>query len=283
MRNSRSFLIRLWQPFKKLLPTPLLNAVRWVYSPGYRLGQRSENAANQISNCWPRVESESKGVIMSGPFKGMRYISSAVGSALAPKIVGTYERELHPIIETIIQQKPDYIIDIGAAEGYYAIGLALRIPQSRVVAFETNPDGREMLNQIASLNGTSNRIALKGHCSHDALVACLAGAPHDSLIVCDIEGGELELLDPELIPRLKNIPILVELHRSAHPSIKEIFLSRFGSTSTITVLTSQSRQIEDFPANFENGVLQVNEKLACMFEFRPERMEWLWIVPKSVR
>jgi hypothetical protein len=281
MHNFRVLLIRFWQPFKRLLPPRFLNAVRWVYSPSFRLGQQSEKAAQQINHCWSQIERQCKGQIMSGPFSGMRYISSAVGSALAPKIVGTYEQELHPIIENIVRQQPDCIVDVGAAEGYYAVGLAMRIPKSRVVAFETNPDGREMLRQIASLNEISDRIDLQGYCTHDALVACLATAPPNSMIVCDIEGGELELLDPELLPRLKNIPILVELHRNAHPSIKEIFLSRFGSTSTITVLTSQSRRLEDFPTAMDQAGLSAKEKLACMFEFRPEGMEWLWITPKD--
>lgn len=70
-----------------------------------------------------------------GPFAGMKYINKAHGSSLTPKIIGTYERELHPFIYEIADKQYDCIVDVGSAEGYYAVGLAYLYHKKRTVAF----------------------------------------------------------------------------------------------------------------------------------------------------
>src|SRR5438876_11547620 len=63
--------------------------------------------------------------VSNGSFRGMAYVPEAVGSSLLPKLIGSYEQEITPAIEEMVAKRPPRIIDIGAAEGYYAVGLAL--------------------------------------------------------------------------------------------------------------------------------------------------------------
>src|SRR4051812_19305855 len=63
--------------------------------------------------------------VLQGPFAGMQYVTESYGSQLVPKLLGSYENELHDLVEQIVAQRPKIVIDIGAAEGYYAVGLAL--------------------------------------------------------------------------------------------------------------------------------------------------------------
>lgn len=64
-------------------------------------------------------------VVLNGPFKGLKYpFKEAFGSVFTPKIIGTYELELHSIVNEILVSGYKHIIDIGAAEGYYSIGFA---------------------------------------------------------------------------------------------------------------------------------------------------------------
>ena len=44
--------------------------------------------------------------ILAGPFAGMHYVGDYAGSLLPPKLLGTYERELHAIVDRLIAQKP---------------------------------------------------------------------------------------------------------------------------------------------------------------------------------
>src|SRR5947207_8629242 len=75
-------------------------------------------------------------IIQAGPFAGMRYVAPATGRTILPKLLGSYETELHSIVEQVIAADHRVVINIGCAEGYYAVGLALRLPNSRVYAFD---------------------------------------------------------------------------------------------------------------------------------------------------
>jgi hypothetical protein len=46
----------------------------------------------------------------------------ALCSTFIPKIIGSYECELHPAIEEIIVNNYAEVWDVGCAEGYYAVG-----------------------------------------------------------------------------------------------------------------------------------------------------------------
>ena len=91
--------------------------------------------------------------VHTGPFRGMRYIHHAVhvqSSAYCPKLLGTYEQELHSVVDSLRTQRPyQRVINIGAGEGYYAVGLALHLPQSRLTAFEADPDSRKGMMSLA--------------------------------------------------------------------------------------------------------------------------------------
>ena len=69
--------------------------------------------------------------VQMGPFAGMEFLSNVLEGCYIPKLLGTYEMELHPTWIRLRQlRKYRTIIDIGAAEGYYAVGLALMFPEA---------------------------------------------------------------------------------------------------------------------------------------------------------
>ena len=125
--------------------------------------------------------------VSQGPFRGMRYVGLAYCSEILPKLVGTYESELAPAIETICRSACDRIVYIGAAEGYYAVGMALRNPSAAVVAFEINPSARFYLRRLGVRNGVRDQIAIRGECSIDSLGESLTGARRPA-VICDCEG-----------------------------------------------------------------------------------------------
>ncbi|HSQ03998.1 MAG TPA: hypothetical protein VLN59_08185, partial [Burkholderiales bacterium] len=129
------------------------------------------------------------GTVRRGPFSGMVYPGRvAVGSTLYPKLLGSYERELQPCIDEAIARGYRTIVDIGAAEGYYAIGLARAIPRARVLAFEANPAGASALDAMAQANGVSDRVTVLGIATLANLEALPIEPP--TLVVCDCEGCE---------------------------------------------------------------------------------------------
>ena len=67
-------------------------------------------------------------VVQSGPFKGMQFVSHSSEGCHVPKLLGSYEQELHVHIEAAIARGYGHVVNIGVAERYYAVGLAIRMP-----------------------------------------------------------------------------------------------------------------------------------------------------------
>lgn len=231
-----------------------------------------------------RVVKRTEGRIASGPFRGMKYLSESVGSVLEPKLLGIYEKELHGVIDELIGQEPAAIIDIGAAEGYYAVGLAIRLPNTRVTAFESETSGQDLLRDLAVRNGVFDRIQILGTCNPDMLRSAFSVAGRVA-VICDVEGAEAELLDPHHVPQLAEAAILVELHPRRAPGVKDLILGRFRSTHTIVIVRQELRSVEDFPyREFPVNLIPKAYVENAVSEFRQpweDIMEWLWMTPKT--
>jgi hypothetical protein len=217
--------------------------------------------------------------IASGPFRGMKYVPSGIGSVYYPKLLGIYERELHPVVESIGRLKPARIIDIGAAEGYYAIGMALRNPNAEVVAFEQTPEGRQLVGELAARNDVTQRVRILGRCEPADLRAELADAGR-VVVVCDVEGYETALLDPAAVSELPFAWILVELHEFIVAGVGELIRGRFAKTHRITEIDQTDRSRADYPyLAWYTRLLPRAYATYPVNEFRPARMSWLWMEP----
>lgn len=219
--------------------------------------------------------------VYAGPFRGMKYCDASVGSVFYPKILGAYEKELHDVIEQLISSKPDCVVDIGAAEGYYAVGLARRLPSAKIIAFETTKEGRDLLAEMARINGVTNRIDLRGQCEVEDLRNALEGTAR-TVVICDVEGYEQVLLDPEKVPALRTATILVELHEFVVRGISSVIETRFSPTHHVSIILEQPRTRADYPFNnWYTRMLPTAYATYRVQEFRPERMSWMLLRPKT--
>jgi hypothetical protein len=211
----------------------------------------------------------------------MRYGEVSRGSAYIPKLLGIYERELAPYIECAIARQPRLVVVLGAAEGYYAIGIARRLPNVQVVAFEMDEESQDALREMARLNAVESRVTVLGRCEPDDLAAVLA-RESDALVICDVEGCEERLLDPAIIPALRRLPMLVELHDFLIPNVTELLSQRFCVTHELTHIWQQDRSKAEFPWRTLGTTLIHSSYLAwAVSEWRPVRMAWYWMDPKG--
>ncbi len=221
--------------------------------------------------------------VLGGPFKGMRYLETAFYSAYYPKLLGVYEREVVPPIEQAIARKPKLVVNIGAAEGYYSVGLALRLPFARVVAFESDKYARKLLERLARLNRIEQRLSIHGECTPTLLQNCLEDCA-DAFVLVDIEGAERSLLDPRIVPALRNVEVLLELHERDNPSLGDEMARRFELTHMGMVITACSRRKEDLPLNlpriFSNTFVE-RSALLMLSEHRSDGLRWLSLSPHS--
>lgn len=210
-------------------------------------------------------------MVLGGPFAGMDYSVGVTEGAGPPRRLGCYEAVLIPVIETIIARAYPLVVDIGAADGYYAVGLARRMPGTRVLARDTNLAAQAACRTLAAINGVADRVDVGGEVSHSDFDLC---NKTESLVICDIEGAEDALLDPARAPGLLDADILVEVHDCFALGLSSRIAARFAATHRVTRL---DRRIDGgaLPSWMEE--LSDLDRLIALWEWRAGPTPWLWI------
>lgn len=213
--------------------------------------------------------------IQAGPFKGMEFVARASEANVSPRLLGSYESELHPIIEEICSSDYECLIDIGCADGYYAVGFACRMPSLKVYAFDINLIAQQQCSDLALRNGISSRIEVGGEFSGENF--SIYGGRR-ALVFLDAEGAEDELLRPDLYAGLVNLAVLVECHDVFKPGISKKIAERFASTHEIRRV-EPSLPYSKLPDWF--GQLSHLDQLLAIWEWRMGPTPWLYMVPRA--
>ncbi len=222
--------------------------------------------------------------VWSGPFAGMRWGTRAVGSELTPKLPGTYEKELAEIIERL--PAFDLAIDIGAAEGWYAVGLLHRKIARRVVAFEVNENGQKACRANAERNAVGQRLEVRGECHVAELRRVLESRPGPSsgvLIVSDCEGFEDKLFTAEVLKLCRPAHLLIETHEMLAPGAHLRLAQELESSHTLTQVKPVRRSRADamFPDRATPWWLRLSFlRRFLLLERRGPGNLWLYAVPK---
>lgn len=222
--------------------------------------------------------------VASGPFKGLFYPElKAIGSSIAPKLLGTYEMELWEIIEDICNTNYSTLIDIGCAEGYYACGFAMRIPKINVYAYDTNPDARELCKTMGNENGLADRIKIE----EIFTMRTIERIPlqNQGIIVCDCEGAEEYIFYNDgnnWSNLIDNYDLLMEIHDVFRPGISAYIYDLFSESHIIQIIYSINDALR--PKIFKNQLLNEKDndtKVRLMAENRPGEMMWFYMKRKK--
>lgn len=167
--------------------------------------------------------------------------------------------------------------DVGCAEGYYAVGLALRLPEAHVVAFDIDSRSLGVCADMATLNGVRDRIEFRARCTPSAL-STLCGS--ETLLVMDCEGCELDLLDPGVVTSLRSTRIIAEMHDFVMAGTTKKIASRFAPTHDVSAVVAEDRRragphpvLATIPLAVQRVAL---DELRPMW---PEAMRWLIMTP----
>ncbi|MEA2707754.1 MAG: hypothetical protein QOF78_355 [Phycisphaerales bacterium] len=212
--------------------------------------------------------------IIAGPFKGMRYLDPP---AYLSKLLGTYENELHDAIARLPGLRPDVIVNIGSAEGYYSVGLARLLPEARMLAYDISALARYRTAKLAALNGVSSRVETRGYCSVEELQR-VCGQWKRPLVLSDCEGFEWDLLDPAKAPNLRHAIILVETHEMCRTGVHQEIRKRFADSHEQTEITCRPRTAADLPPGV---TLSPEEAALVMDEARMAQQSFLLLVPRA--
>lgn len=218
-------------------------------------------------------------IVRNGLFKGMKYpYFQSYGSTIFPKIIGSYEKEVEHIIAKINNNQFETIVDIGCAEGYYAVGLAIKNPNSKIYAIDVDEKSISFCKQMAELNNVLN-IEYLQHIDESFFATQML---EKTFILCDCEGYEKKLFTTSNIFYLKNTHLLIEIHDCVDIDISDYIADLFKDTHNIEII----RSVDDiYKAKYyeypEVNDLPLKTKLHCFAEKRPGVMEWYYLSPKN--
>jgi precorrin-6B methylase 2 len=211
--------------------------------------------------------------ILSGPFAGMEYLTEATEGALVPRLLGTYESELHPHLAAFAATELDAVIDVGCAEGYYAVGLARAMPAVTVYAHDVDEKARAACVSLAAKNGVADRVVVGGAFQPQDFEGF---AGRRVLVMVDTEGAEVDILQP--VPALARMYIIVETHDLYRRGALATMMERFSPTHDI-VRVDQQPKVFDMPWWLQE--LPHLDQLLAVWEWRAGPTPWLVLTPKT--
>lgn len=223
--------------------------------------------------------------VLRGPFQGMQYPDfAATGSTLYPKLSGIYEEELVPIWNEVIRKPYDEIIDVGCAEGYYIIGLAIKKKDTTCIAYDIDEKAQMMCRNMAQLNGVD--VDIKAWCTPDTLLSFADSPDKKRLLICDCEGYERELFTEETVRYLHNAELVIEAHDwrlDAEVAISQYLMNLFQKTHDCNIIRGK----DDYDRAYKHSSLKelegfsIKEKYKILEEVRPAVGCWVHIVPRK--
>jgi hypothetical protein len=215
---------------KKFLPTPLFQRIQATRSRRHQLHFLTSNGLLDQVKRYIEINGT---VVQSGPFAGLVYpLDAALNRCSIPKLLGTYEMELHSFLNVAANRKYDCVIDIGSAEGYYAAGLA-RMLQVPVYAYDPSPDEKAYSALIAEHNGVSKLVTMAALFTVDEMQKF---SNRRALVVCDCEGFEEILFRPDTLELTRNWDLIIELHGTA-----DAILPALNWPHSLTVIPIEQR------------------------------------------
>lgn len=214
--------------------------------------------------------------LSSVPFDGLIYNDFIThGSSLIPKLVGTYESELNPIIKEFSLNSYKYIFNVGCAEGYFSCGLAILMKDSHVFSIDCSDQAIKACRKLSQFNGLDNRMTFLLDCHFD-FSRYQEELNYKSLIFCDVEGFEKDLFLNSDISIFRKCDFIIELHDFVDPSISNSIMNYFKNTHDLELITSVSSK---------SKLNQIPQKYKIFFsdfiwtylidEDRPCEMQWL--------
>ena len=198
---------------------------------------------------------------------------------LASKILGFYELEVLNVLSQVDRSRYRYFVDLGAADGYYAIGAMRAGVFQKTFCFEMSGRGREVIRANAALNNVSESVAVFGYADQRFYESLPEVQLSATVILIDIEGGEFDLLTDELLFRLKDSMLVIELHEfmvdDGSAKLKRL-VDKLEKIYKLKWLTTGARDLSGFESL---NVLNDTDRWLLCSESRAQRMKWVVCEP----
>ena len=259
----------------------LKKSISWSYSKLKKkigIDDPFEKRKRYLSN---KLFEEFNGVVRYGLFKGLKLSpDSSWGAAdRASMLLGLYENEILKSLQKI-PDKYDTLIDLGAADGYYGIGVLVSGKFKKSYCYEMNVASQKIIKKNAELNDVSANVLVRGFANKNFYYDFKNNETDNAVLLVDIEGAEFDLFDEDLFKKFSKSIIFIELHpwifkKDGYEQLKKLEKDA-AQYFKIEKITTKGRDLSEFPELKKWG--DTDRWLICS-EGRPKLMTWLRLDP----
>ena len=221
------------------------------------------------------------GIVQHGPLTGLRLPAERTwGNDAAVQLFGIYEQQLFPYL---CGHKNAVLVDIGAADGFWAVGLVQAGHFDRAICFESRAQSRAAIAELARGNGVQDKIAVHGSADETAWDT-IRRDTHDGetrVILIDIEGGEFDLLSPDFLRNAAGSTVIVELHpwAAAGDEPVDALIAASARWFDATLIDDAQRDVSGLLAHAR---LPDYLRYVLISEERARQQQWLILTPRKV-
>jgi hypothetical protein len=134
-----------------------------------------------------------------------------------------------------------------------------------------NPVAQKTCAELAAKNGVSDRVTVGALFTLDDFAQY---AKTNTLVLCDIEGAEKELLDPVKAEDLRDMYIIIESHESMIAGVTNLLVNRFKESHEIIMVEDNGQRQLSNPLEWFNNLAHLDQLLA-VWEWRSGPTPWL--------
>ena len=222
------------------------------------------------------------GVVKYGPFTGLHLDRETWWGKLdlGSQCLGLYEKEILNLIDATEAGRFSTFIDIGAADGYYAIGMLVSGKVGRTICFEQTEKGRSVIAENWKKNHSVGELTILGEANAASFAALNRADLNNALVLVDVEGFEFDLLTDEVLRLLKSSTVVIEIHHWMDNFLDKYttFLRHAASYFEDEVIERVERETSNLP---ELRDFTDDNRLLLTSERRPGVMRFLKLIPKA--
>lgn len=256
----------------------LIKVLAKVLRVDISLGAGVQQAKNKA---WNVLLQKHNYIVAYGPFAGMR-LSEKVWWSKNDRItqtLGCYEEHVLKKLCDFATQGATKFIDIGAADGYFAVGMSFSRIYPEVVAFEIAVEGQKRILENAIANNCAAKLSVFGEANIESIIRETKNAKTATVLI-DIEGAEYDFLSDEILKTLSKSNVICELHPWVVEdgySAQKYLINRAEKVFNIELIKRETYNPNSFSEFYD---LSDEERLIAVGEGRGKNMQWLVCTPK---
>jgi hypothetical protein len=148
-------------------------------------------------------------------------------------------------------------------------------PATTVYAYDLAGSARELCAQTARASGVEDRVRIGKRFTIDLLESLPIA--DGALVLCDIEGGEVELLDSRAASALAGSVVVIEVHEDEHAGAAAALGRAFAQTHS--ELTIHQQVMPAVPPALAQW--RPRERARALAEFRGPLLHWVVFEPRA--